>query len=49
MTKKEIQDLIDVYGFWYIMSEFEMTEVDILMALDDAHFIDLDSFEEDDY
>jgi hypothetical protein len=47
MDEEQIIKLLDQYGFEHIIEHYNMTEVDILVALDESGYIDLSEFEEE--
>lgn len=48
MDEDDIKDLIEQYGFDNILLFFNMTEVDVLVALDDSGYIRLSEMENED-
>lgn len=48
MDEDDIKNLIEQYGFDNILLFFNMTEVDVLVALDDSGYIRLSEMENDD-
>lgn len=46
MTKRQIEDLIETYGFEEILSRFNLTPWKALEILDDLGYVYLEHFEE---
>lgn len=46
LTKQEIQQLIETYGFSHILKQFNLTPWKVLEILDDLGYITLEHFDE---
>jgi hypothetical protein len=47
MSEDDINKLLDRYGFEYLLEFFNMTEAQVLEALDESGYIDLSSLEDE--